>query len=147
MGILTCLLIPTQPINRLASMTETAQTADSSEIFYAILGEPIPKNTLLLRTAEEYRHFRTIYSAQKQLNQLFSEASLRTEIRLVMIDRTSEIPRKLWDLSHATCVIIFGPNFPWLSEATIRLWASSGRDRYVVVCHDKKNALFSWERL
>ena len=96
-------------------MTDTLPTADSSDIFYAILGEPIPKNTQLLRTAEEYRHFRTIYSSQKQLNRLFSEASLKTEIRLVMIDRTSEIPRKLWDLSHATCVIIFGPNFPWLS--------------------------------
>ena len=72
---------------------------------------------------------------------------MKTEVRLIMIDRTSEIPRKLSDLSHATCVIIFGPNFPWLSEATIRLWANSGRDRYVVVCHDQKNALFSWERL
>jgi len=128
-------------------MTQTLPTADSSDIFYAILGEPIPKNTLLLRTAEEYRHFRTINSAQQQFNRMFSEASLRTEVRLVMIDRTSEIPRKLWDLSHATCVIIFGPNFPRLSEGTIRLWASSGRDRLVVVCHDKKNSLFSWERL
>ena len=118
-------------------MTQTLPTADSSDIFYAILGEPIPKNTLLLRTAEEYRHFRTINSAQQQFNRMFSEASLRTEVRLVMIDRTSEIPRKLWDLSHATCVIIFGPNFPRLSEGTIRLWASSGRDRLVVVCHDK----------
>jgi len=131
----------------LHAMTETIPTADSTDVFYAILGEPIPKNTQLLRTADEYRHFRTIYSSQKQLNRMFSEASLRTEVRLVMIDRTSEIPRKLSDLSHATCVIIFGPNFPWLSEATVRLWASSGRDRYAVVCHDKKNALFSWERL
>ena len=64
-----------------------------------------------------------------------------------MIDRTSDIPRKLWDLSHSTCVIIFGPNFPWLSEATIRLWATSGHDRFVVVCHEPKNALFSWDRL
>ena len=127
-------------------MTQVTPTADSP-VFYAILGEPIPKNTQLLRTAEEYRHFRTIYSAQKQLNLVFAESSPKTEVRLIMIDRTSDIPRKLWDLSHATCVIIFGPNFPWLSEATIRLWASSGRDRYVVVCHDKKNALFSWERL
>ena len=117
------------------------------EVFYAILGEPIPKNTDLLRTGAEYRHFRTIYSAQKQLNELIKESSLQAEVRLIMIDRTSDIPRKLWDLSHSTCVIIFGPNFPWLSEATIRLWATSGRDRFVVVCHEPKNALFSWDRL
>jgi len=116
-------------------------------VFYAILGEPIPKNTDLLRTGAEYRHFRTIYSAQKQLNELIKESNLQAEVRLIMIDRTSDIPRKLWDLSHSTCVIIFGPNFPWLSEATIRLWATSGRDRFVVVCHEPKNALFSWDRL
>ena len=116
-------------------------------MFYAILGEPIPKNTDLLRTGAEYRHFRTIYSAQKQLNELIKESNLQAEVRLIMIDRTSDIPRKLWDLSHSTCVIIFGPNFPWLSEATIRLWATSGRDRFVVVCHEPKNALFSWDRL
>jgi HD-like signal output (HDOD) protein len=68
-------------------------------------------------------------------------------VRLIMIDRTSDIPRKLWDLSHATCAIIFGPNFPRLSEATIRLWATSGKDRYIVVCHDPKRALFDYERL
>ena len=125
----------------------SASTSSSPEVFYAILGEPIPKNTNLLRTAAEYRHFRTIYSAQKQLNELIKESQLSAEVRLIMIDRTSDIPRKLWDLSHATCVIIFGPNFPWLSEATIRLWATSGRDRFVVVCHEPKNALFSWDRL
>jgi hypothetical protein len=132
-------------------MTEVTDAGSTTagttpEVFYAILGEPIPKNTDLLRTGAVYRHFRTIYSAQKQLNELIKESDLRAEVRLIMIDRTSDIPRKLWDLSHSTCVIIFGPNFPWLSEATIRLWATSGRDRFVV-CHEPKNALFSWDRL
>ena len=128
-------------------MTEVSDASPAREVFYAILGEPIPKNTNLLRTAAEYRHFRTIYAAQKQLNELMKGSSLDAEVRLIMIDRTSDIPRKLWDLSHATCVIIFGPNFPWLSEATIRLWATSGRDRFIVVCHEPKNALFTWDRL
>ncbi len=128
-------------------MTEVSDASPAREVFYAILGEPIPKNTNLLRTAAEYRHFRTIYAAQKQLNELMKSSSLDAEVRLIMIDRTSDIPRKLWDLSHATCVIIFGPNFPWLSEATIRLWATSGRDRFIVVCHEPKNALFTWDRL
>lgn len=127
-------------------MTQVA-ARDTRQIFYAIFGEPIPKNTALLRTAEEYRHFRSIYVAQKQLNRLIQDSSLPAEVRLIMIDRTSDIPRKLWDLSTATCVIIFGPNFPWLSEATIRLWATSGRDRFVVVCHNPKRALFTYERL
>ena len=127
-------------------MTETIEN-DGTQVFYAILGEPIPKNTQLLRTAEEYRHLRTIYSAQRQLNKVIKESNVAAEVRLIMIDRTSDIPRRLWELSNSTCVIIFGPNFPWLSEATIRLWATSASDRYVVVCHDPKNALFSWERL
>lgn len=128
-------------------MTETATHPEGHQVFYAILGEPIPKNTALLRTAEEYRHFRSIYLAQKQLNKLIRDSRLAAEVRLIMIDRTSDIPRKLWDLSHATCVIIFGPNFPWLSEATIRLWATSGRDRFIVVCHNPKRALFAFDRL
>ena len=130
-------------------MTETTatETAPGHQVFYAILGEPIPKNTALLRTADEYRHFRSIYLAQRQLNKLIQDSNLPAEVRLIMIDRTSDIPRKLWDLSHSTCVIIFGPNFPWLSEATIRLWATSGRDRYIVVCHNPKRALFPFDRL
>ncbi len=128
-------------------MTETTTQEAGRQVFYAILGEPIPKNTALLRTAEEYRHFRSIYLAQKQLNKLIEDSQLAAEVRLIMIDRTSDIPRKLWDLSTATCAIIFGPNFPRLSEATIRLWATSGQDRYIVVCHNPKRALFRYERL
>lgn len=128
-------------------MTEATTKAPARQVFYAILGEPIPKNTALLRTADEYRQFRSIYLAQKQLNKLIDEASLAAEVRLIMIDRTSDIPGKLWDLSHATCAIIFGPNFPRLSEATIRLWATSGQDRFIVVCHNPKRALFDYERL
>ncbi len=128
-------------------MTEALKQAPERQIFYAILGEPIPKNTALLRTSDEYRHFRSIYLAQKQLNKLIEASQLAAEVRLIMIDRTSDIPRKLWDLSHATCAIIFGPNFPRLSEATIRLWATSGQERYIVVCHNPKRALFDYERL
>lgn len=128
-------------------MTETIKEVQGRQVFYAILGEPIPKNTALLRTADEYRHFRNIYRAQKQLNELIREARMDAEVRLIMIDRTSDIPRKLWDLAHATCAIIFGPNFPRLSEATIRLWATSGKDRYIVVCHNAKRALFDYDRL
>ena len=69
---------------------------------------------------------------------------MAAEVRLIMIDRTSDIPRKLWNLSHVTCAIIFGPNFPRLSEATIRLWATSGQERYIVVCHNAKRALFDF---
>ena len=128
-------------------MTETIPQKTRRQVFYVILGEPIPKNTALLRTADEYRQFRSIYLAQKQLNKLIQDAQLNVEVRLIMIDRTSDIPRKLWDLSRATCAIVFGPNFPHLSEATIRLWATSGKDRYVVVCHNPKRALFDYDRL
>ena len=128
-------------------MTEPLLQEPDRQVFYAILGEPIPKNTALLRTAEEYRHLRSIYLAQKQLNKLIRDSQLAAEVRLIMIDRTSDIPRKLWDLSHATCAIIFGPNFPRLSEATIRLWATSGQERYIVVCHNPKRALFDYSRL
>lgn len=57
-----------------------AGASSSPEVFYAILGEPIPKNTTLLRTAAEYRHFRTIYPASDEyplgnpLSHLFRKA-------------------------------------------------------------------------
>jgi hypothetical protein len=79
-------------------VTQATTQTPVRQVFYAILGEPIPKNTALLRTSAEYRQFRSIYLAQKQLNKLIQDANLDADVRLIMIDRTSDIPRKLWEV-------------------------------------------------
>ena len=79
-------------------MTQATTQAPVRQVSYATLGEPIPKNTALLRTSAEYRQFPSIYLAQKQLNKLIQDANLDADVRLIMIDRTSDIPRKLWEV-------------------------------------------------
>ncbi len=116
--------------------------------FIVIVCEAIPKDPNLLKTAESYRHFRTIYAAQKVLNsQLGEDSSAPVRIEIALANNSADIPRHARRFSRQICSIIFGPNVPGLSEATVRMMANSGEDRHVVVCHNSDQTNFSWDHL
>ena len=115
--------------------------------FVVIVCEAIPKDPNLLKSADSYRHFRTIYAAQKVLNTQLDDAPHAACLEIALANNSADIPRHARRFSRQICGIIFGPNVSKLSEATVRMMANSGEDRPVVVCHNPDQANFSFDQL
>jgi CheY-like chemotaxis protein/HD-like signal output (HDOD) protein len=112
-----------------------------------IVCEAIPPDRKRLQASGDYAHFRSIYSAHKSLSSQLQNADLPADMHLLVANHSADISRHLRAFSDQVCCVIFGPNWPLLSEATIRMMANSGKDRELVVCHNPTQANFSWEKL
>ena len=112
-----------------------------------IVCEPIPDDRNLLRTDPAYHHFRTIYEVLRTLNEQVSGGASADAVKIVMAAKSTEVPKYFRLYADQICCIIFGPNFPTLSEVAVRIMANSIRNRRVVVCHNPVNAGFSWDRM
>ncbi len=130
-----------------AKAPKKSVSSDQEKPFIVIVCEAIPKDPNLLKTAEPYRHFRTIYAAQKVLNSQLEESSGSVRVEIALANNSADIPRHARRFSRQICSIIFGPNVPSLSEATVRMMANSGEDRHIVVCHNSDQTNFSWDHL
>ena len=123
------------------------QPQRTGEPVYVVVCEPIPKDRTTLKTAPNYHHFRTIYAAQRVLNNLMQESGLAADVRLAMANHSADIPRHFRRHSDRICCVIFGPNLPRLNEATVRIASNSGRRRQVVVCYNPDQVNFTWDQL
>lgn len=114
--------------------------------FVIVLCEPISRNPQLLKDADTYRHFRAIYTAHKILQDHLKKEKVAAELQLIVVRRPLDIAKLLCRrrLLRQVCCVIIGPNYAGLSEATVRLTASWGRGRLVVVCHNAEQAQCSW---
>ena len=114
----------------------------------AIVCEPIPADRNLLKTDPAYHHFRTIHAVLRTLNeQVMKTGQANDAVKIVMAASSTDIPKYFRLYADQICCIIFGPNFPTLTEVAVRIMANSVRNRRVVVCHNPVNAEFSWDRL
>ena len=120
---------------------------EAAESLVAIICEPIPADRNLLKNSPDYHHFRTIYAAFRTLNLKLQKTNDAVQLKFVMAHRSTDIPKFFRLFADQICCIVFGPNFPLLSEVTLRIMANSSRSRMVVVCHNPFQALFSWDRL
>ena len=114
---------------------------------YIVVCEPIPSDRASLKTASNYHHFRTIYAAQRILNNLLQESDSPAEVKLVMANHSADIPKHFRRHAGAVCCVIFGPNLPRLNEATVRIASNSHRQRQVVVCYNPDQVNFTWDQL
>ena len=126
---------------------EKSAAPSASRSAIVILGEPLPADRALLKNSEAYRHLRTIYAAQRILNNQLLKGALPVELKLAIASNSADISRFLRLFSDQVCCAIFGPNFPQVSEGIVRLLALSGQDRHIVVCHNPERADFSWDQL
>ena len=78
--------------------------------FIVIVCEAIPKDPNLLKKADSYRHFRTIYAAQKVLNTQLEDSPGSIRVEIALANNSAEIPRHARRFSRQICSIIFGPN-------------------------------------
>ena len=120
---------------------------ETGEPVYVVVCEPIPKDRATLKTAPNYHHFRTIYAAQRVLNDLMQQSGHAAEVKLAMANHSADIPKHFRRHSDSICCIIFGPNLPRLNEATVRIASNSGRQRRVVVCYNPDQVNFTWDQL
>jgi len=125
----------------------TSLKGEAGEPVYIVVCEPIPNNRDELKTASNYHHFRTIYSAQRILNNLLQESDTAAEVKLVMANHSADIPKHFRRHAGKVCCVIFGPNLPRLNEATVRMTSSSDRQRQVVVCYNPDQVSFTWDTL
>ena len=135
-----------------ASVTTPEQTTkkqlDPGKPLHVIVCEPIPADKSILKKAANYHHFRTIYAAQKLLNQQMQEAELSAEVKISMANHTADIPRHFRRNADQICCVIFGPNMPRLTQAwTVRMIANADDGRLVVVCYNPDQVNFSWDQL
>ena len=130
-----------------AKAPKKSVSPDQEKPFIVIVCEAIPKDPNHLKTADSYRHFRTIYAAQKVLNSQLEDSSGSVRVEIALANNSADIPRHARRFSRQICSIIFGPNVPSLSEATVRMMANSGEDRHIVVCHNSDQTNFSWDHL
>ena len=120
---------------------------DSHQRFVLLLCEEVPRNSNILKMADEYRHFRAIFQAQKILNEQIEKSELKAEMQLVVAHRAADIAQYCRRYRRQLCAIVFGPNFPRLRDSMVRLMAGAAGKRYVVVCHHPETAQFTWESL
>ena len=114
---------------------------------YVVLCEPIPRDKEALKSAPNYHHFRTIYAAHRVLNNQMLESDSPREVKLVVASHSADIPKYFRRHTDQIRCVIFGPNLPRLSDATVRMTASSARNRHVVVCYNPDQVNFTWENL
>ena len=112
-----------------------------------LLCEPIPEDTASLRKSKRYRHFRTLYLAQKIFNDQLKRDNLETQVRLVMVNSPAEYGTAIQQYGDQVRCVVFGPNFRTLTDSIVRLAPSAHEGRLVVVCHNPGTSNFSWERL
>ena len=134
-----------EPSNGRAAATDLKRAA--GEPVYIVVCEPIPSDRAALKTASNYHHFRTIYAAQRILNNLLQESDTPAEVKLVMANHSADIPKHFRRHADAVCCVIFGPNLPRLNEATVRIASNSHRQRQVVVCYNPDQVNFTWDQL
>ena len=132
-------------IEAAAPLTGSAKRSEDGLV--AIVCEPIPADRNLLKTDPAYHHFRTIHAVLRNLNEQVVMAGLDDAVKIVMAAKSTDIPKYFRLYADQICCIIFGPNFPTLTEVAVRVMANSIRNRRVVVCHNPVNADFSWDRL
>ena len=133
-----------EPSNGRAAATDLKRAA--GEPVYIVVCEPIPSDRAALKTASNYHHFRTIYAAQRILNNLLQESDTPAEVKLVMANHSADIPKHFRRHADAVCCVIFGPNLPRL-KATVRIASNSHRQRQVVVCYNPDQVNFTWDQL
>ena len=114
---------------------------------YVVMCEPSPKDKNALRSSHGYHHFRTVYAAQKILNSQLQDLELPVDIKLMMASHSSDIPKHFRRHADDICCVIFGPNLPRLSEATVRMMGNSADNRQTVVCYNPDQVNFSWDDL
>lgn len=131
-----------------AAAAPAGKTAPAdTEPLYVVVCEPVPRDRDVLRRSPSYCHFRTIYAAHKVLNAQILEQELPVEVKLVMAGHSADIPRHFRQHSRQIACVVFGPNLPRLTEATLRMTANSGGGRHVVVCYNPDQTNFSWDDL
>ena len=130
-----------------AATPVTEPGLDPAKPLFVVVCEPVPRDRNVLRTAPNYHHFRTIYAAHQLLNGQLRESGVGAEIRLVMASHSADIPRHFRRYADQICCVIFGPNLPRLTEATVRMTVNAGRHRQVVVCYNPDQVNFSWDDL
>lgn len=108
-----------------------------------VLCEELDADVKQLRTAEPYRHFRTIYRAQKVLNGQLQRAGVPASVRLAVVSRAADLPRCLEEHGERVHTVILGPTFHRQAAALIRLLAAA-RGQHTVVCHESATADFPW---
>jgi FixJ family two-component response regulator/HD-like signal output (HDOD) protein len=108
-----------------------------------VLCEDLDVDAAQLRTAERFRHFRTLNRAQKAFNGQLQRAGSTASVRLAVVSRAADLHRCLQVHGERVHSIILGPNFHRQSADLIRLLAIS-RTQRTVVCHDPGVADFSW---
>ncbi len=126
---------------------DSAETDSNRQPHVLLLCEPIPENLENLKKSKRYRHFRTIYLAQKILNDQLRNRERPAEVRLAMINGPAEYGKALQQYGDQIRCVIFGPSFENVTDSAVRLAASTNDNRRVVVCHNPSKADFSWERL
>jgi FixJ family two-component response regulator len=90
-----------------------------------VLCEALDLDVKNLRTAERFRHFRTIYQAQKAFNGQLKRSGSSTSVRLAVISRAAELTRCLQEHGDRVHSVILGPNFHRQSADLVRLLAVS----------------------
>jgi CheY-like chemotaxis protein/HD-like signal output (HDOD) protein len=125
----------------------TVPAFDTSQPLLVVLCEPIPKDQAILKKAPAYRHFRTIYAAHRVLSEKLRESQSSVQIELVMASHNTDIPSYFRRHARRICCVIFGPNMTRLTQGGLRLAASGGRRRQVVVCYSQEKMDFGWEHL
>jgi len=120
---------------------------DPAKPLFVVVCEPVPRDRKTLQAAPNYHHFRTIYAAHRVLNSQLAEGAVGAEVKLVMASHSADIPKHFRRYADQICCVIFGPNLPRLTEATVRMTANAGRRRHVVVCYNPDQVNFSWDAL
>lgn len=137
-----------EPAVERAPSTPVAETAlDPTKPLFVVVCEPVPRDKKVLRSASNYNHFRTIYAAHRVLNGQLTEGDVGAEVKMVMASHSADIPKHFKRYADQICCVIFGPNLPRLTEATVRMTANASSRRHVVVCYNPDQVNFSWDAL
>lgn len=120
---------------------------DPGKPIHVIVCESIPEDRSVLKKAPNYGHFRTIYASLKVLNRQMQEAQVACQAQISLANHSADIPKFFRHSADQICCVIFGPNLPMLSEATVRMMANGGSGRLVVVCHNPDQVKLTRDQL
>jgi FixJ family two-component response regulator len=102
--------------------------AAATRSLVTIICEPIPEDRKLLKKSPDYHHFRTIYAAQRALNEVLRKTGSSAEVKFVMANCSTDIPKFFRLFGDQICCIIFGPNFPMLRIVDLTTFPFRGVD-------------------
>lgn len=111
-----------------------------------VLCEALDLDAEVLRSAERFRHFRTIHRAQRAFNGQLQRAGGNASVRLAVVSRLADLHQCLQVHGDRVHSIVLGPTFHRQSADLIRLLAASRRQR-IVICHAPEAADISWAEL